>query len=408
MSRIDFSLKTKEIIAARSGYRCSFPDCNRTTIGPGAAVNETTSIGVASHIFSASPSGPRGMGGLTEDELSSPENGIWLCANHARLVDTNRGNKYPSALLLSYKTLHEARIARENQGITSPFGWFHEIRIEKAPIFKSHQIVRLGKLNLIIGSNASGKSALCEWLAGFCDLRYIKRWRKGNGSGYPINVFLKYYNPGEKILAMTIEKTGHVNYLDGGTIIPFNANPMKVLYPRSRSLHAPSNLDDLELMAFLLEVDENIIINLCDEIQRYEYSTVKNIKFKKNEEGIVCLHADVNGTVPGLSFHALSGSEQESVFIEFATAAARIYAKHTPTLLIIDASVTVFFEKWFEFYANHFNEPNSLFQTIVVIPDQDLNINKLRWLGWEIIRTKGSLTEVVIEQSIRMPSEKKK
>lgn len=401
MTRVDFSLKTKTIIAGRSGYRCSFPDCHRTTIGPGATVKEIANIGVASHIFAASEGGPRGSGGLTEDELSSPENGIWLCATHAHLVDTNRGDKYPPALLLSYKTLHETRIARENQGIASSFGWFHEIRIERSPIFKSHQIVRLAKLTLIIGNNSTGKTALCEWLAGFSDLTRIKRWRKGISRGYPINVFLKCYNPGEKTLAMTIEQNGHVNYLDDGAVIPFNANPMKVLYPRSRSLHAPSNLDDLQLISFLLDVEENVIINLCDEIQKYEYSTVKNIKFKQDEEGIVRLYADVGGTVPGLTFHMLSGREQERVFIEFATAAARIYARQVPTLLIFDASITVFFENFFEVYANHFNEPHSLFQTIVVIPTRNLNFDKLKWLGWEVVRTNGSLPEITIEQSIR-------
>ena len=69
MARTDFSQKTKVIIAARSGYRCSIPDCNRATIGPGAFPDETSSIGVASHIFAASPGGPRGKRGLYDAEI---------------------------------------------------------------------------------------------------------------------------------------------------------------------------------------------------------------------------------------------------------------------------------------------------------------------------------------------------
>jgi len=400
-TRADFSLRTKRIIAARSGYRCSFPDCDRATIGPGATPHETVNIGVASHIFAASLGGPRGTGGLTEDELSRPENGIWLCANHARLVDTNRGDRYPSDLLLSYKTLHEALIARELQGITSPLGWFHEVRIENSPIFTSHLIIRLAKLTLIVGDNGTGKSALCEWLAGFADMRHIKRWRKGHRPGYPIDVFLKYYNPVEKTLEMLIEDTGHVKYSDNGSAIPLNANPMKVIYPLTRVFHDTRGFNDLQLMAFLLDIDESVIMNLCDEVQRYEHSTVKNIVFKENEDGVIRLHADVSGTVPGLSFHMLSGREQERVLIELATAAARIYAKHMPTLLIFDSSITIFFETWFEFYASHFSDPNSLFQTIVVVPTRDLDVGKLKWLGWEIVRTRGSVPEITIEQSIR-------
>ncbi len=401
MTRIDFSPKTKEIIAARSGYKCSFPDCNRTTIGPGAASDETANIGVASHIYAASPGGPRGVVGLTEDELSSPENGIWLCANHARLVDTNRGDKYPPALLHSYKALHEAQIAHENQGIKSLFGWFHEIRIEKSPIFSSHQIARLAKLTLIIGNNATGKTALCQWLAGLSDLRYITRWRKGQRSGYPINIFLKYYNPGEKILEMIIKETGHINFLDNGTVIPFNANPMKILYPLSRDDLDTEGLNDLQIIAALLNMDESVVINLCDDIQRYPQAIVKNLEFKQNEEGRVCLYLDMRGNYSGLGLSSLSSGERECVLIEFAAAAARLYAKHLPTLLILDGTVNNLHESWFEFYANHFNESSSLFQAIVVIPDRLQDVNKLKWVGWEIIRTKGRRPEITIEQSIR-------
>ncbi len=91
--RLDFSDRTKRIIAARAGYRCSFPGCRKPTVGPGGRPEEFISTGVAAHIFSAAPGGPRGQGGLTTQDLVRPENGIWLCENHARLVDANRGSQ---------------------------------------------------------------------------------------------------------------------------------------------------------------------------------------------------------------------------------------------------------------------------------------------------------------------------
>ncbi len=45
---------------------------------------------------------------LTDDELAQPQNGIWLCGNHARVVDTNQGNRFPPELLLSYKRPKDA------------------------------------------------------------------------------------------------------------------------------------------------------------------------------------------------------------------------------------------------------------------------------------------------------------
>ncbi len=400
MARADFTNKTKEIVAARSGYRCSFPGCDLITIGPGAGPDETTSIGVAAHIFAASLGGPRGTGGLTEEELTKVGNAIWLCSRHARLVDNNRGDKYPPESLLSHKALHEARIARELQGLFTPVGWIHELKIRNSPIFKSDTLIRFGKLNLIVGNNATGKSALCEWLAGFVEMEVLERWRNRCDKGYPIEICMTYYNPDPRSLYMLIDKHGRIAYSENRTRIPLNPVPIKFVYPRWRSLSDTSDFNDLQLFSYLLRLDESIIINLCKEVDLYEHATVKNIRFQE-EEGILRMRADVSGAVPGLSFHALSAGEQEQVLIELATATARIYGKYVPTVLILDASITMFFESWFEYYVNHFSDPNSQFQTFVVIPTRKLDIRKLKWLGWEVIRTKDQIPDVTIDQSIR-------
>lgn len=46
------------------------------------------SIGEASHITAAAPGGPRYDPTLTNEERKSPENGIWLCKDHAKAVDS--------------------------------------------------------------------------------------------------------------------------------------------------------------------------------------------------------------------------------------------------------------------------------------------------------------------------------
>lgn len=46
------------------------------------------SIGEASHITAAAPGGPRYDPTLTSEERKSPENGIWLCKDHAKAVDS--------------------------------------------------------------------------------------------------------------------------------------------------------------------------------------------------------------------------------------------------------------------------------------------------------------------------------
>lgn len=92
MPRDDFSALTKRRLAKRAGFKCSFPGCNRSTIGPSEEGNTAVSnTGIAAHISAASS----GQGArrydpeMTPSERSSIENGIWMCELHAGLIDTD-------------------------------------------------------------------------------------------------------------------------------------------------------------------------------------------------------------------------------------------------------------------------------------------------------------------------------
>ena len=86
--RDDFTLKTKEQLAKRAGYRCSNPTCNRGTIKPDPSDQASFSnLGVAAHITAASPDGPRYDRTLTPELRRSVTNGIWLCGTCAKEID---------------------------------------------------------------------------------------------------------------------------------------------------------------------------------------------------------------------------------------------------------------------------------------------------------------------------------
>lgn len=125
-----FDGKVRKIVAMRAGYRCSFPDCGRLTIGPGTGANDYSNTGSASHIYGASEQGPRGAGGHSHAERSSIENAIWLCAQHSRVVDANEGEGFPPALLRSFKEEHEARVAAEHAGL--PYYWIAGLEVGSA------------------------------------------------------------------------------------------------------------------------------------------------------------------------------------------------------------------------------------------------------------------------------------
>src|SRR5688572_24730067 len=86
MARDEFSASVRMILAQRAGYLCSKPGCGRLTIGPSSA-GGVTITGEAAHITGASPGGPRHDPGLSPTQRTSADNGIWLCATDATLID---------------------------------------------------------------------------------------------------------------------------------------------------------------------------------------------------------------------------------------------------------------------------------------------------------------------------------
>jgi tetratricopeptide (TPR) repeat protein len=105
-SRHDFSARTKDTLARRVGMRCSNPACQKLTSGPQSDPNKALNIGVAAHIAAASTGGPRYASSQSKSERSSIENGIWLCQNCAKLVDSDEA-RFTVAVLRQWKTAAE-------------------------------------------------------------------------------------------------------------------------------------------------------------------------------------------------------------------------------------------------------------------------------------------------------------
>ena len=85
---------------------CSNPGCRKPTCGPRYDPAKSINIGVAAHITAASPGGVRYNSSLSETERSSIENGIWLCQNCAKLIDSDK-DRYSASYLRDWKTRAE-------------------------------------------------------------------------------------------------------------------------------------------------------------------------------------------------------------------------------------------------------------------------------------------------------------
>ncbi len=106
----DFTLPTKRLIAARSGFVCAYPNCFAPTSGP-AEDGSSVNIGEAAHITGAQPKGPRFDSSLTEEQRRDAENGIWMCRTHAALIDRDV-TRFPTDLLRDWKYEAEDRAMR--------------------------------------------------------------------------------------------------------------------------------------------------------------------------------------------------------------------------------------------------------------------------------------------------------
>jgi hypothetical protein len=109
-NRDEFSEKTKKALATRAGWHCSFSRCAKLTVGPSEESSDaTTMIGKAAHICGAAsgPGSRRYDASMTSDERSGIDNGIWLCADHADVIDRDEVT-YSVATLHAMKREHEA------------------------------------------------------------------------------------------------------------------------------------------------------------------------------------------------------------------------------------------------------------------------------------------------------------
>jgi len=145
--RDDFNSQTKETLARRVNSICSNPDCGLATFGPHTDADKAVNKGVAAHIAAAAPGGKRYDADMTPEERISTANGIWLCQNCAKLIDSDE-DRFSVELLKQWKQQAEAKADESIQS--------------NKPIVGGHpEELRVG------ASYAGGKNGTCATLTIF-------------------------------------------------------------------------------------------------------------------------------------------------------------------------------------------------------------------------------------------------
>lgn len=101
-NRDDFNQATRLQIAKRAGWLCSFPTCRTPTVGATSDGQGVIDIGTAAHICAAAPGGPRYDEKQTPEDRSSAKNGIWMCRDHGKAIDST-DSEFTVEQLLEWK-----------------------------------------------------------------------------------------------------------------------------------------------------------------------------------------------------------------------------------------------------------------------------------------------------------------
>jgi hypothetical protein len=102
--RVNFSPNTVKQIAFEAHLFCSNPTCCRFT-SYSTSSGKARAIAEAAHINAASATGPRPSTALTNDDLKSATNGIWLCKICHDKIDGDQ-SFYTEAMLNEWKKTH--------------------------------------------------------------------------------------------------------------------------------------------------------------------------------------------------------------------------------------------------------------------------------------------------------------
>lgn len=332
--RVEFSEDTKNIIARRAAYRCCFPGCDKTLVGPSSDPSGVTILGECAHIFAAKPDGPRGQHHLTDDQLRSAENGIYLCSEHHTIIDRKKNEKrYPASTLLLFKELHEQKISEEIGQLQYPLHWIKSVCIKKSPILKENTQFNFSKTTILYGTNSTGKSILIEYIVSA--LRGVCTDRLSKGVS---ELEIELSNPVmSKVLCLF--ENGVIRYEIDGKKMPFCPFRIELIY-----LHELVRLtnrgDDLTILMQYIDCSRDEIRRIvegCDLVSGYlvEKAWLEERRLKPYKQTTIKLHKKGDSSIDW-SYCQFSGQESRSVFLDLLIGYMTEMSRYKNAIFIMD------------------------------------------------------------------------
>lgn len=379
--RADFSLQTKDIIAKRAAYRCSYPDCNATLIGPGLEPNTVENIGECAHIYAAAGKGPRSKHNLCAEDLQKPENGIFLCNRHHEMIDKNGGKRYPAETLMLYKQMHEHKISEELGHINYPLMWIKKVIIVESPILKEGLSYDFTKSTIITGQNGTGKSVLMEYIYTALTGKCIIRPEKSH-----VVLEIEFSNPIWQKVRCEIDG-GEVRYKVGEQNLTFCPFTIDVVFLRDSKGKRKGDLinwigaqfgEKREFVKKLVggaELKHSYLISdiKTETVRKTPYEYVR-IKLQKKDDLDCDCHWDLG---------QFSSTERYSVTFDLIVDYMRKASRYKNVLFLMDwSNVNAFDSGLLSHYFKLFYDSSVYFQTVAAMHTLWQGVN---WAGWNMI-----------------------
>ncbi|RQH06166.1 hypothetical protein [Paraburkholderia dinghuensis] len=387
--RINFKAKVTSVIRDRADGKCSVPRCKNPTRGPAANSSGSVNLGMACHIYSASPDGPRGWGDKDENFIGSAENGLWCCQLHGSVIDKNEGEGYPVEVLFAWKALAEARATKLINDVPSPLGWVDTVELLRLAGAKRLPELKLWRYTLVAGVHLTGQTSLMQAAAAVTHSEYVQRFATTKFDTVPaepsFTARVTYSTVDTVDKWVDVETRGSLivrTEKDRKCLLP--PGDIEVVYAEDSELKSLDHEDDLDFLTRLLRVDRSALfaiaeamdVRLAPERLYFREGVLTDdeepertrTRYKPDGERYVeaYVRRSFGTETYSVVFNGLSTSEKGRLIVALLIAKARRISEERLTLLIVEDPISNFDKSNFLLLLNVIKDQP--FQAIVCIP----------------------------------------
>lgn len=277
-----------------------------------------------------------------------------------------------------------------------PFGLLTKLVVEENLLFVDGSELRLGKVTLIVGPNASGKSFLSKIIN---TLAHEERHRLENIflNGERLAFSIHLLNPEPRVVRVSGSKEAFNVTLDSKAVL-LNPLTVDVYFQEKRVRREPLEsylrrmrrdresdiepLDDLQLLSEYWQMGPDLVRKLVAKAGTFVRHSFDNARFEE-DRGVFRLLVNDRGWRPDAPIHEISGSMLEMLSLDVMIARAMHTAEHTPTILLLNDPLLGFDEDNMELYVSFLASDEIKFQTVITSPSS-------RWLDshllWDVVR----------------------